>query len=84
MFKIIKCNKNVSRHISPYSDLMTSQMTFPVRVFAAMGVEILLATNACGGLNADYSVGDVMILKDHINLAGLVGLNPFVGLNDDR
>jgi purine-nucleoside phosphorylase len=60
------------------------KMTFPVRVFAAMGANILLATNACGGINRKMSEGDVMVMKDHINLPGLAGLNPLIGLNDTR
>ena len=49
-----------------------------------MGVETLIATNAAGGLNPDYEVGDVMIMKDHINLPGLCGSNPLIGTNDDK
>jgi len=70
--------------VHAYEGLPMWNITFPVRVFAALGVKIMLVTNACGGLNPDYSVGDVMILKDHINFAGLTGRNPFVGLNDER
>ena len=49
-----------------------------------MGVETMFVTNAAGGLNPDYKVGDVMIIKDHINLPGLAGVNPLVGMNDAR
>ncbi|KAF2343913.1 Nucleoside phosphorylase domain, partial [Trinorchestia longiramus] len=41
----------------------------PVRVMKLMGVEQLIVTNAAGGINADYNVGDIMIIKDHINMA---------------
>lgn len=60
------------------------KMTFLVRVFAAIGVQVLMVTNAAGGLNPDFKTGDVMIIKDHLNLPGLAGLNPLIGLNDDR
>lgn len=51
---------------------------------AHLGVKNLIVTNAAGGLNQSYSVGDIMIVKDHINLAGLTGESPLRGLNDDR
>ena len=49
-----------------------------------LGVEILVVTNAAGGLNQDYNRGDIMVLKDHINLVGMTGLNPLMGPNDER
>ena len=49
-----------------------------------LGVEILIVTNAAGGLNPNYRVGDVMIIKDHISLTGLTGKNPLVGPNEDK
>ncbi|CAL1579091.1 unnamed protein product [Knipowitschia caucasica] len=55
-----------------------------MRVFKLMGVQTMIMTNAAGGLNPDYRVGDVMILKDHINLPGLGGTNPLMGPNEDR
>lgn len=57
--------------------------TFPVRVMARLGVKVLIATNAAGGLDPTYSVGDLVVLSDHINLPGLVGQNPLVGPNED-
>ncbi|XP_050711955.1 purine nucleoside phosphorylase-like isoform X1 [Eriocheir sinensis] len=56
----------------------------PVRVMKVMGVEQLLVTNAAGGLNADYNVGDIMIIKDHINMQGFAGDSPLRGKNDER
>ena len=56
----------------------------PARVMHLMGVRTLVATNAAGGLNEDYKVGDVMLLKDHINLMGFTGVTPFSGITDER
>lgn len=60
------------------------QITLPMRVFKLMGVETMILTNAAGGLNQDYKVGDVMIIKDHINMPGFAGISPLAGPNDDR
>lgn len=49
-----------------------------------LGVTHLIATNAAGGLNKNYKVGDIMLVKDHINLMGFAGNNPLQGPNDDR
>lgn len=56
----------------------------PVRVMKLIGVNFLIASNAAGGLNSDYKVGDIMIVRDHINLMGFAGNNPLQGPNEDR
>merc|ERR1712013_212946 len=56
----------------------------PVRVMRLVGVETLLVTNAAGGLNAMFTVGDIMVLKDHINLPGFACQHPLRGPNDER
>jgi len=56
----------------------------PIRVMAALGIRILLVTNASGGVNPSYNVGDCMIIKDHICFLGLAGIHPLVGTNDAR
>lgn len=56
----------------------------PVRVMKLVGVTYLIATNAAGGLNPTYNVGDIMIVKDHVNMMGFAGNNPLQGPNDDR
>lgn len=60
------------------------QVTLPVRVMANLGVQVLIVTNAAGSLNENYDVGDIMVIKDHINLPSLAGNNPLVGLHDPR
>ncbi len=53
----------------------------PVRVMREMGTEMLIVSNASGGLNPAYALGDVMVIDDHINL---MGRNPLIGIDDDR
>ncbi|XP_066459803.1 purine nucleoside phosphorylase isoform X1 [Eleutherodactylus coqui] len=60
------------------------KVTFPIRVFRLMGVETVILTNAAGGLNQDYNVGDIMVIRDHINMPGFAGQNPLIGPNEDR
>lgn len=58
-------------------------VTFATRVCKLLGVETMILTNAAGGLNPAYGVGDIVCLNDHINLAGLVGFHPLRGPNDE-
>jgi purine-nucleoside phosphorylase len=64
-----------------YEGYSLQEVTFPVRVMKAMGVELLLITNAAGGMNHQYELADLVILEDHINL---ITDNPLRGRNDDR
>lgn len=64
-----------------YEGWRLDQVTFPVRVFAELGCELLAVTNSSGGINADWSPGDLMLIRDHLNLTGN---NPLVGPNDER
>jgi hypothetical protein len=56
----------------------------PVRVMKLIGVTHLIVTNAAGGLNSSYNPGDIMLMKDHVNIMGFAGNNPLQGPNDDR
>ena len=56
----------------------------PVRVMKLIGIENLIVTNAAGGLNPSFRAGDVMLVKDHINMPGFTGMHPLRGPNDGR
>ena len=64
-----------------YEGWDASQIAFPIRVLRRWGVEILVLTNAAGGVNLSFHPGDFMLIRDHINLSGR---NPLVGSNDER
>ena len=66
--------------VHPYEGYSPQEVTFPIRVLAKMGVGAVILTNAAGGINLQYKQGQLVIIRDHINLQGQ---NPLVGLNDE-
>lgn len=63
-----------------YEGYSLDEVTFPVRVMQALGIDKLIITNACGAVNTDFNPGELMLITDHINL---VGTNPLIGPNND-
>jgi len=66
-----------------YEGIDFPAITAPIRVLKKLGVDTLVLTNAAGGIRREWSVGDIMLIIDHINLPGMAGNNPLRGPNDD-
>ena len=64
-----------------YEGYSAEEITFPIRVMRRLGVETLILTNAAGGLNPEFLAGDLMLIVDHLNFAGMAGHNPLIGPN---
>jgi purine-nucleoside phosphorylase len=67
-----------------YEGQTMQTITMPIRAMQVMGINTLIVTNAAGGLNPDFQVGDLMLITDPINLTGLAGHNPLRGPNIDQ
>merc|ERR1712130_927255 len=79
--KYVMCMKGRFHYYEGYHP---TKVAYPVKVMAAMGVKMLIVTNAAGGIDKDFKVGDLMIITDHICMLGMAGINPLVGPVDTR
>ena len=68
----------------PYEGYCAAICTMPIKVFKLLGVKLMILTNAAGGLNRNYNVGDLMVIKDHLSYPLLTLNHPLVGQNDTR
>lgn len=64
-----------------YEGYTLEEITLPIRVLHALGIDKLIVSNASGGLNPQFQKGDLLLIEDHINF---MGVNPLVGPNDER
>jgi purine-nucleoside phosphorylase len=64
-----------------YEGYSTREVVFPIRVLKFLGIQTLVISNAAGGINRSFKVGDLMIIKDHISM---LTINPLLGKNEDK
>lgn len=78
------CGKNVvamQGRFHYYEGHSMQKVVYPVKIMKQLGIDKMIVTNAAGGVNKDFTPGDLMILNDHINL---MGSNPLIGKNEDN
>lgn len=75
--KVVLCMKG---RLHFYEGYPLSKVTYPIRVIKSLGINKLILTNAAGAINRDYAVGDLVLIKDHLNF---IGSNPLIGPNLD-
>lgn len=63
-----------------YEGYSMKEATYPIKIFKKLGVKTLIITNASGALHKEINIGDIVLMKDHINF---MGTNPLIGKNDD-
>ena len=71
----------MSGRLHAYEGWSLEDVTFPIRVMAALGIETVVLTNAAGGVDLSLAAGDLMVIEDHLNLTGI---HPLTGPNDER
>uniref|UniRef100_A0A0M3I3G9 Purine nucleoside phosphorylase n=1 Tax=Ascaris lumbricoides TaxID=6252 RepID=A0A0M3I3G9_ASCLU len=80
--KYVMC---IQGRFHPYEHAMQFALcALPVRIMHLLGVKTLIVSNAAGGVNENFKLGDVMIIKDHIFLPAMCGFSPFIGADDKR
>lgn len=67
-----------------YEGYAPAETAIGIRIFAALGVKVCIVTNAAGGVNPNFNVGDLMIIQDHVSIPGMAGNHPLHGPNDER
>jgi purine-nucleoside phosphorylase len=67
-----------------YEGYSMGRITLPVRVMKLLGCDKMVVTNAAGAINPDFNPGDLMLIKDHLNIIGMAGANPLKGPNLDE
>lgn len=67
-----------------YEGYPLSTCVMPVRLMKLLGVTHLIASNAAGGINPSFNVGDIMLIKDHLNYMGMAGIGPLIGPEEPR
>lgn len=68
----------------PFEGYSLALCAMPIKVFSRLGVKLVILTNAAGGVNPKYNVGDMMVIKDHISFPNLSLSHPLIGPNDER